>query len=403
MYFFLNPDVFALGVAVGVLGLVLLLSLLVAFAYDESTLFYLAGYLALMVALVLAGSRLSIGQELIQRLVLVIGPALISGLQFWLLRNRKISRLGFAAMAAPVAVTVGLLCFYAAGGDAGIASALCVLWIVVLVASSLYLCAQAWDTAGPWKWWFLLGQGLGLLVAASFLTDLADAKRAYWPVLFMLLVQAPPIYLSLVWRSRLLNEIRLRSAAASTIDPLTGLATTPVLVERLMRIMSRAQQARLAPSGSALFLIEVKNWNGLLLELGPEFNEKLLLEAALRLRRSIGDNDLVARIHGGRFAVLAQGLANPQDITTLATRLVVSGLRIDSPLLPGVEFKFHVIVTSLKLSKPLALPAMQAWLDNLAKRFTAWPKSYRSRSILVVDSDADDFRDSNDSEVDSSY
>lgn len=389
MHLVLDPDAFALGVAVGVLGLVLLLSLLVALTYDENTLLYLVGYLTLMMAFVLAGSRLQMGQELIQQLLLVLGPSSIAGLQFWLLRNRKMSRAGLAAIAAWAGVTLGLLCFYAAGGDAAVALVLCVLWVVLLVASSFYLSVQAWDTAGPWKWWLLLGHGLGALVAASFLTDLADARRAYWPVLFMLLLQAPPIYLSLVWRNRLLNEIRLRSAAASTIDPLTGLATTPVLVERLMRIMSRAQQARHAPVGSALFLIEVKNWDGLLNELGPEFNEKLLLEAALRLRRSIGDNDLVARIHGGRFAVLAQGLANPQEITTLATRLVVSGLRIDSPLLPGVEFKFHVIVTSLKLSVPLALPATQAWLDNLANRFTAWPSSHRSRSILVVDSAAD--------------
>ena len=389
MHLVLDPDAFALGVAVGVLGLVLLLSLLVALTYDENTLLYLVGYLTLMMAFVLAGARLQMGQELIQQLLLVLGPSSIAGLQFWLLRNRKMSRAGLAAIAAWAGVTLGLLCFYAAGGDAAVALVLCVLWVVLLVASSFYLSVQAWDTAGPWKWWLLLGHGLGALVAASFLIDLADARRAYWPVLFMLLLQAPPIYLSLVWRNRLLNEIRLRSAAASTIDPLTGLATTPVLVERLMRIMSRAQQARHAPVGSALFLIEVKNWDGLLNELGPEFNEKLLLEAALRLRRSIGDNDLVARIHGGRFAVLAQGLANPQEITTLATRLVVSGLRIDSPLLPGVEFKFHVIVTSLKLSVPLALPATQAWLDNLANRFTAWPSSHRSRSILVVDSAAD--------------
>ena len=389
MYFVFEPNGFALGVAVGVLGLVLFLSLLVAVTYKENTLFYLTGYLALMLALVLAGSRLPVRQELIQQWLLVLGPTVIAGLQFWLLRNRKMSRVGSVTVAAWAGVTLGLLVFYATGGDGVWVTSLCVLWVVLLVTSSFYLSVQAWETAGPWKWWLLLGHGLGVLVAASFLADLADAKWAYWPVLFMLLLQAPPVYLSLVWRSRLLNEIRLRSAAAGTIDPLTGLATTPVLVERLMRIMSRAQQTRLAPAGSALFLIEVKNWHGLLHELGPEFKEKLLLEAALRLRRSIGDNDLVARIQRGRFAVLAQGLANPQEMAALATRLVVSGLRIDSPLLPGVELKFKVIVTTLKLAKPLALLATQAWLDKLANRFTVWPSSHRSRSILVVDSDTD--------------
>ena len=400
MQLVLGPDGFVLGVAIGMLGLVLLLSLLVALAYSEHTLLYLAAYLVLMLAFVLVGALLFLDQNLIQQLLLVTGPSLTAGLQFWLLRNRKISRAGLAAMAAWAGVTLGLTGLYVAGGDAAVASGLCVLWFLLLVTASFYLSAQAWDMAGPWKWWFLVGHGMGALLATLFLTGLADASQVYWPVLFMLLLQAPPIYLALVWRSRLLNEISLRSMTSSTVDPLTGLATMPVLVERLMRLLSRTPQAEFAPAGSTLFLIEVKNWDRLLLELGPEFNEKLLLEAALRLRRSIGDNDLVARLHGSRFAVLAHGLAKPQEITTLATRLVVSGLRIDSPMLPRVEFKFHVIVTSLKLTTPLSLPDTQAWLDRLANRFMAWPSSHNLRSILVVDSHTDLFAIS---EVDSSY
>ena len=104
----------------------------------------------------------------------------------------------------------------------------------------------------------------------------------------------------------------------------------------------------------------------------------------MRLRRAIGDNDLAARIGGGRFAVVAQGLASDEDITALATRLVVTGLRIDSPLLSGVEFHFRVLVSKLKLSRPMPLPATQIWLDELATQFTEWPHSHRTRSILFV-------------------
>ena len=152
-----------------------------------------------------------------------------------------------------------------------------------------------------------------------------------------------------------------------------------------MRVMARTQQIRIRQTSHALYLIEVQNWPGLLDELGADFNEKLLLEAAMRLRRSVGDNDLVARIAGGRFAVVAQELANQHDITALAIRLVVSGLRLDSPLLPGVELKFRVIVQNLKLCAPLSLPLAQAWLDSLISRFQAWPSSHRSRSILQIE------------------
>ena len=392
MYFVFNPDTFVLGLAIGVLGLVLLFSLVVSYAYDEPTLLFLASYLAIMLVVLLAGERVQIGTELIQSLLLVSGPALISGLQVWLFRRRTTGIFDKIFIVVMMSATLGLLGFYVANnsvvntsGDlTRLAVWLCLAWGGLMGVGFVYRGVQALETAGPWKWWLMLGHFAGLVVALLFLTDVVDARTVYWPVMMMLLLQVPPIYLSLVWRSRLLNEIRLRSAAAHVVDPLTGLATTSVLIERLMRIMSRAQQAKQGQADSALFLIDVQNWHGLLNELGAEFNEKLLLEAALRVRRSIGDNDLVARINGGRFAVVAQGLANQNEITALATRLVVSGLRIDSPLLPGVELKFRVIVTHLKLATPLALPAAQAWLDNLDSRFKAWPPSHRSRSILMV-------------------
>ena len=396
MHFVFNPDTFVLGLAVGVLGLVLLLSLVVSYAYDEGTLLFLAAYLAVQVIFLLVGERLQMALELIQRLLLVAGPAFLSGLQMWLFRKRTNSLFDKIFVTVLISASLGLLGFYVAnsismqvaGGVGKLAVPLSLVWGCLMGAGFIYRGIQALETAGPWKWWLMLGHAAGLLVSLLFLTDLVDARQAYWPVVLMLLLQVPPIYLSLVWRSRLLNEIRLRSAAANVVDPLTGLATTPVLIERLMRIMSRAQQAQPNRTGSALFLIEVQNWHGLLNELGPEFNEKLLLEAALRLRRSIGDSDLVARVKGGRFAVVAQGLTNEHEVTEMATRLVVSGLRIDSPLLLGVELKFRVIARNLKLSKPFALPEAEAWLSDLTDNFSAWPSSHRSRSILVVADEA---------------
>ena len=392
-----NPDVFALGIAVGVLGLVLLFSLVVSYAYDESTLLFLAAYLALVVAGLVAGQRLRLDAVWVQSLLLVLGPALLSGFLMWLFRKRSSSLADKALFAVLSLANVGLLAYFVASGlgliqtvaTPSLTTMLCLVWGSLLGIGFAYRSIQALETAGPWKWWLMLGHASGLVVSLLFLTDVADARQAYWPVVLMLLVQIPPIYLSLVWRSRLLNESRLRSAAAGVADPLTGLSTTPVLIERLMRIMARSQQVRASQTSNALYLIEVQNWHGLLAELGPDFNEKLLLEAALRLRRSVGDNDMVARIAGGRFAVVAQELANPNDITTLATRLVVSGLRIDSPLLPGVELKFRVIVMNLKLSAPLSLSVAQAWLDSLVSRFQTWPSSHRSRSILMIEVDDD--------------
>ena len=395
MQLVLGSGDFALGVALGVLGLVLLLSLLVAYAYDESTLLFLAAYIAGGVAIVISGDHLHVDMRLVQNLLLVVGPAVVSGLLMRMFRKRTSGVFDKISIVILMSATLGLLGVFVAIGTGFAGAALdsylrwiCFGWGTLMGAGFAYRSTQALETAGPWKWWLMLGHAAGLVVALVFLMELADAKRSYWPVILMLLVQVPPIYLALVWRSRLLNELRLRTLAANTTDPLTGLATTPVLIEQLMRIMARTQQSRQGNAESVLFLVEVHNWQGLLNELGAEFNEKLALESALRLRRSIRDHDMVARIASGRFAVLSQGLANQSEITCLATRLVVSGLRIDSPLLPGVELHFRVIVRPIKLLKPLALQATEQWLTSLVERFGVWPGSHRSRSILVVEDDA---------------
>jgi diguanylate cyclase (GGDEF)-like protein len=384
MHLVFNPGMFALGVAVGVLGLVLLLSLIIAFAYDERTLLALGAYVSLMVAAVIAGQRLEEGAQVVENLLLVAGPAALAALQARLLKNHQLTGAAKVAIAVVAVVTLALLGVLGGFGAQAFSEGFGLAWAALLLVFHLYLIQQSWDSAGPWKWWLLSGMLAGLATSASFLAGWVDARQPYWPVVLMLLLQVPAIYLSLVWRSRLLNESRLRSFSAHVTDPLTGLATTGVLVERLMRVMSRVHQT---PGSNALFLIEVQNWQGLLNELGAEFNEKMLLEAAMRLRRTVDDNDLAARITGGRFAVVAQGMQGAEDVNAMATRLVVSGLRIDSPLLAGVEFKFRVIVSLLKNSKPMTLPETHEWLGRMADIFRDWPRSHRSRSILVVTED----------------
>ena len=387
-----DSDFFAFGVAAGVLGLVFLLSLIVAKAYEEPTLFFLAGYLFCVAAVVRAASGWQLAQSIVEDLLLIGGTLVVAGLQIWVLKKRKNNFLNKFSMVCLVLVSLALMIFNAVIGAQsdtpnGLAAATSIAWAIAGAVCVGYLTFQPWDAAGPWKWWLLSGQFAGLFVCVFFLAQSDQVRQPYWPVILMLLVQAPPIYLSLVWRSRLLNEIRLRSASAGVSDPLTGLATTPVLIERLMRVMARTPQPKLAQSHSVLFLVEVQNWSSVLSELGADFNEKLLLESAMRLRRVVGDSDLIARIAGGRFAVLAQELASRDEITAVATKLVVSGLRIDSVLLPGVELKFRVIVLNLKISRPLSLPIAQAWLGSLVSRFQSWPPTHSARSILQIEED----------------
>ncbi|MDP2008432.1 MAG: GGDEF domain-containing protein [Rubrivivax sp.] len=375
-----NPDTFVLGIAVGVLGLVLLLSLIIAYAYDEPTLFALGGYLLVVNLTLLAGRHLGWPAREVETLLLILGPTAIAGLHTWLLRKRKTGVTDMAAMAATVLVALGL-----AGLRLVDDSPLAILASsyglgALLLLSWLILCLPAWRISGPWKWWLLLGHLGGVAVAVLFLLGSLDSTATYWPVAMLLLVQGPPTYLALVWRSRMLNEGRLRGLAAKVTDPLTGLSSLAVLIDRLRPAINRAQNLK---HGGALYLIAIHNFPGLVKELGADAQEKLILEAANRIRRAISDSDTAARITEQLFAVVAQDLEDDGQVDSLATRLLVSGLRLESDFLPGVSLQFRVIATNLKVPPLPGVPAAQAWLRGLADYFGSWPDSHRSRNILL--------------------
>ena len=72
----------------------------------------------------------------------------------------------------------------------------------------------------------------------------------------------------------------------------------------------------------------------------------------------------------GRVAEVAQRLVGTNDVTALATWLMVSRLRIDSPLLTGVEFKFRIVVFSLVAKLATDLAAAPIWLGQLTDTLT---------------------------------
>jgi GGDEF domain-containing protein len=375
-----NPDTFVLGIAVGVLGLVLLLSLIIAYAYDEPTLFALGAYLLGVNLALLAGQQLGWPVHDVKTVLLILGPTAVAGLHTWLLRKRKIGGADKGAMAATVLVALGLAGLRLAD-DSPLAILVSSYGLgALLLLSWLVLCLPAWRISGPWKWWLLLGHVAGTAVAMLFLLGTLDSTASYWPVAMLLLVQGPPTYLALVWRSRLLNEGRLRGLAAKVTDPLTGLSSLAVLIDRLRPAINRAQKL---DHGGALYLISIHNFAGLVSELGADAKEKLILEAANRVRRAISDSDTAARITEQLFAVVAQDLEDDGQVDSLATRLLVSGLRIESDFLPGVSMQFRVIATNLKVPPLPSVLAAQAWLRGLADCFGAWPDTHRSRNILL--------------------
>ena len=103
-----SPDLFVLGVAVGVLGLVLLFSLIIAYAYDEPTLFALGGYLLVVTLALMAGRQMAWPVDVVESAVLILGPTFIAGLHAWLLRRRQVNATGKAVVAAALLMALSL-------------------------------------------------------------------------------------------------------------------------------------------------------------------------------------------------------------------------------------------------------------------------------------------------------
>lgn len=105
-------------------------------------------------------------------------------------------------------------------------------------------------------------------------------------------------------------------------DSLTGLANRALFHERLEEALN------LAEAGSiSVLLLDLDDFKEVNDILGHQAGDKMLIEAARRLRECVGPSDTVARIGGDEFVIL---LVEPEDAEVVADRVVNA---LNSPVL----------------------------------------------------------------------
>ncbi|MEP7057986.1 MAG: EAL domain-containing protein [Caldimonas sp.] len=111
------------------------------------------------------------------------------------------------------------------------------------------------------------------------------------------------------------------------LDPLTGLPNRLLLEDRLMHALRRGERseqrgAERHPEKIAVMFVDLDGFK-LINDLhGHDAGDRVLKEAALRLRVAARDSDTVARIGGDEFVLLIEDASNVADCVTLARRLV---------------------------------------------------------------------------------
>ncbi|GAB3706397.1 EAL domain-containing protein [Amycolatopsis oliviviridis] len=108
-----------------------------------------------------------------------------------------------------------------------------------------------------------------------------------------------------------------RLAHEATHDPLTELANRTLVLDSLAEALSGAGRAEL----TTLLFIDLDKFKVINDSLGHSVGDKVLRIAGERLRRGIGESDLVGRLGGDEFVVVTAEITEPDEIKALAEHL----------------------------------------------------------------------------------
>jgi diguanylate cyclase (GGDEF)-like protein len=121
-------------------------------------------------------------------------------------------------------------------------------------------------------------------------------------------------------RSALNHKVeRLRLLRMINHDPMTGVANRHALRQHLKLATALANRNEQLV---ALLMVGLDNFTQVNEQLGHDRGDELLIQAGQRLQNSIRETDMVARLAGDEFAIVASGLTEPEDAATLAQGLL---------------------------------------------------------------------------------
>jgi len=250
-------------------------------------------------------------------------------------------------------------------------------WMTVVVVIML----RAWPQSQPWARWLVAGQ-LAVGAGAAWLgwRSLDEVPDPALPLSALLTVWSAAGFLACSWRSRIFSETRLRIHARNTVDPLTGLSTPLIFYERVRAVRNLIKRYG---HPSVVLLVHIEGLPQLSAEFGPEAAESALLAAANRIRESLRDGDVAARLSHSRIGVLAEGMSLAEGASNIASRILVAGLKEPLPATPTEFLHFRIVLALVPVDD---VPA-KSLLQRLAARMADQLKAPTERPIDQVSAD----------------
>lgn len=176
------------------------------------------------------------------------------------------------------------------------------------------------------------------------------------------------LVVALYLRSRERRDNQARVGALTRVDPLTGLGNHRVLLQRLDALLVRQRRD---PGAGAVMRVRLGNAIDIRQDYGMEAAQSAVVQAGACVAGVASDGDTVARHRDGDFLLILQGHLTRDELTQIAQRLIARGLADSPSLPPGTMMQFRIAVAEAPFNAPDAeqlLHAMGNVLRELSGR-----------------------------------
>ncbi|MES2401731.1 MAG: 7TM diverse intracellular signaling domain-containing protein [Pseudomonadota bacterium] len=161
-------------------------------------------------------------------------------------------------------------------------------------------------------------------------------------------LEIPLVLVALYFRSRDRRDTQIRLSALSRVDPLTGVASHRLLMDRLEHLLERHQRD---PQVGAVLRVRMVNGPEIRTAYGASLAQAALVRAGACVATPVQISDTVGRHNDGDFVLLIESRTSESQVTDMAQRIIAEGLRPGRNLPRDLTLQLHVACVCCPLPK----------------------------------------------------